>query len=181
VKDIKDTVRSHVRVAYDGSVHKTFRGTNAKERFETEVRVLLHLQKRGCDFVPEVIEYNDETLYLVTTNCGSSVEHLSEGKMQSIFAELEQYGVRHGDPFLRNITYDPRRGRFCVIDFELADIVDTESLDVSTDDASAADPPLPDPSLAQPRAEDPQSDNQPLSPASDTGAMTGQSGPSTDG
>ncbi len=123
MKEIKDTVRSLVRIAYDGSVHKTFHGTNKEERYATEVRVLKHLEAAGCDFVPRVIEHDDTKLYLVTSNCGQMVERLSKAKQQSLYDELEQYGVRHGDQALRNITYDSRRGRFCVIDFELAEIL----------------------------------------------------------
>jgi hypothetical protein len=37
---------------------------------------------------------------------------------------LEAFGVRHEDRFLRNITYSPQLGRFCLIDFEFATILD---------------------------------------------------------
>jgi len=63
-------------------------------------------------------------LYLVTSNCGSRVDHVSEQKSKKIFNELEQYGVRHEDAEVRNITYDSRAGRFCVIDFEFATILE---------------------------------------------------------
>ena len=46
--EIKDTARALVRIGYDGRVHKTFRGPLARERFENEVRVLRHLESRGC-------------------------------------------------------------------------------------------------------------------------------------
>ncbi len=123
MKEIKDTVRSRVRIAFDGSVHKTFHGTHAAARYANEVKVLQYLAEKNCDFVPVVIDHDDDTLQLVTTNCGSPVQKLSKKKIESIYAELREYGVQHGDEFLRNITYDPRRGRFCVIDFELATIV----------------------------------------------------------
>jgi hypothetical protein len=32
--------------------------------------------------------------------------------------------VRHDDPYLRNVTYRPADGRFCLIDFEFATILD---------------------------------------------------------
>ena len=126
MKEIKDTVRSRVRIAYDGSVHKTFHGTHAAERYAREVRVLRYLELKGCDFVPRVVGCDDETLTLVTTNCGQPVQKMSDEKIQSIFDELREFGVEHGDEFLRNITYDARRGRFCLIDFELATIVGEE-------------------------------------------------------
>ncbi|MEZ6107616.1 MAG: hypothetical protein R3B96_16235 [Pirellulaceae bacterium] len=65
---------------------------------------------------------------LVTSNCGGGVEQLSDGKQKEIFAELEQYGVRHDDPFLRNITYRNSDGRFCVIDFEFATILEPDEI-----------------------------------------------------
>ncbi len=137
MKEIKDTVRSRVRIAYDGSVHKTFHGTNRQTRYATEVRVLRHLEAQGCDFVPRLLDCDDESLHIVTSNCGQSVAKLSGAKTQSLFDELEQFGVRHGDQAVRNITYDSRRGRFCVIDFESADILDEETGSVgSAEDAS---------------------------------------------
>jgi hypothetical protein len=43
--------------------------------------------------------------------------------MKELFAELETYGVRHDDAFLRNVTYRATDGRFCLIDFEFATIL----------------------------------------------------------
>lgn len=127
---MKDGVRSLVRIGYDGSVHKTFRGTDADKRFANEVRVLKYLEERDCPYVPQVLEAHEDELRLVTTNCGQPVERLSEKKTNELFKDLEQaYGVRHDDPFLRNITYSPTLNRFCVIDFELATLVDDDGAD----------------------------------------------------
>lgn len=122
--EVKDTARALVRIGYDGRVHKTFRGHQARERFDNEVLVLRHLEKRGCDFVPRLLEVDAENLRFVTTNCGMRVDHLGEDRMREIFAELESYGVRHDDAFMRNITYRTSDGRFCVIDFEFATLLD---------------------------------------------------------
>ena len=122
MKQIKDTVRAKVRVGYDGRVHKTFRGTDRDKRYAREKEVLLALKERGCDFVPELLEWDDESLTIVTTNCGSPVDKLGEERVSALFGSLHKFGVKHGDEFLRNITYDARRGRFCVIDFELAEL-----------------------------------------------------------
>lgn len=122
--EMKDTARALVRIGYDGRVHKTFRGHQARERFEHEVRVLRHLEARGCTFVPQIIELEPENLKMVTTNCGTRVDHMTPDKQVAIFAELEQYGVRHEDRELRNITYRISDGRFCVIDFEFATLLD---------------------------------------------------------
>ncbi len=121
----KDTEFSHVRVGFDGRVHKTFRGTNALKRFETEVAVLKHLEDLGCDYVPRLLEVDPGTLTIVTSNCGRKVDSISDRKVKELFATLEKdYGVRHEDPFPRNITYRAQDGRFCLIDFEFASLLD---------------------------------------------------------
>ncbi len=120
----KDTQRALVRIGYDGRVHKYFRGPEAEQRFGNEVRVLRYLEGRECPFVPRVLETDTEKLYLVTTNCGNRVDRCGDEKLASLFAELERYGVRHDDPFLRNVTYRQSDGRFCIIDFEFATILE---------------------------------------------------------
>lgn len=122
--EVKDTARATVRIGYDGRVHKTFRGHQARERFDHEVRVLRYLEARGCTFVPQLIEAEPDQLKIVTTNCGQRVDQLNPERQKEIFAELESYGVRHEDRELRNITYRISDGRFCVIDFEFATILD---------------------------------------------------------
>lgn len=137
MEQAKDTARATVRLGYDGRVHKTFRGHMARERFEHEVRVLRHLEQHGCPFVPRVLEADPERLYMVTTNCGQRVERMTDDRLQELFAELETYGVRHEDPYLRNVTYRASDGRFCLIDFEFATLLDQPDL--------GPPPPPPDP------------------------------------
>ena len=124
VFEAKDTRRATVHIGYDGRVYKTFKGHQAEERFRNEVLVLKYLEQKGCPFVPRVLAERPEDLYLVTTNCGKIVEQLTEKKRQSLFQELERYGVRHEDADKRNVTYDNKAGRFCIIDFEFATILD---------------------------------------------------------
>ena len=120
---VKDTLRATVRVGYDGRVYKQFRGPKAAERFANEVRVLRHLEARGCDFVPRLIEADAGELKIVTTNCGSRVEHLDEARTRELFAQLLPYGVQHDDAEMRNVTYRTQDGRFCLIDFEFATLL----------------------------------------------------------
>lgn len=124
MQQVKDTLRSTVRISFDGQVQKTFRGPNAEERFATEVRILKHLEARGCPFVPRLIRAEPEQLRITTTNCGSRVEHLDDERCRELFAELEAYGVRHDDPDKRNVAYRQTDGRFCLIDFEFATLLD---------------------------------------------------------
>lgn len=118
--EVKDTKRATVRVGYDGRVHKRYLGPGREKRYKNEVSILKYLEKNNCDFVPRLLEEDPETLSIITTNCGSVVGKISHEKKDRLFRALEQYGVQHGDPFTRNITYDARTGRFCIIDFEFA-------------------------------------------------------------
>lgn len=120
---VKDTQRATVQIAFDGSVRKAFHGPKAEERFTNEVRVLRHLEKAGCGFVPRVISEDPEKLVLVTTNCGSRVDRLDPERCKELFSELEEYGVRHDDAEMRNVTYRQQDGRFCLIDFEFATLL----------------------------------------------------------
>ena len=120
---VKDTLRSTVQLSFDGRVFKTYHGADAELRFTNEVRVLRHLEARGCGLVPRLLEANAARHRIITTNCGSRVEHLDEERRKTLFAELEQFGVRHDDPDRRNVTYRQSDGRFCVIDFEFATIL----------------------------------------------------------
>lgn len=139
MQEAKNTARALVRIGYDGTVHKTFRAAKAQERFDNELRVLQYLERRECDFVPRVLDYNRDKLELVTTNCGARVQQISEEKLQELFGELEQYGVRHDDPHLRNVTYRASDGRFCIIDFEFATLLDDQGNPVTVSPTPPAD------------------------------------------
>ncbi len=121
---VKDTLRALVRIGWDGRVYKTFRGPKADERFANEVKVLRHLETKGCTFVPRLIEADPAKLLMVTTSCGSRVDHLDDKRCAELFAELIPFGVRHDDAEMRNVTYRQSDGRFCLIDFEFATILD---------------------------------------------------------
>jgi tRNA A-37 threonylcarbamoyl transferase component Bud32 len=120
---VKDTLRATVNLSFDGRVFKAYHGADAQKRFDNEVRVLRHLEARGCNFVPRLLEADEKKLKIVTTNCGSRVNHLDEKRMKELYAELEPFGVRHDDPELRNVTYRQSDGRFYLIDFEFATIL----------------------------------------------------------
>ena len=143
--EVKDTRRATVRVGFDGKVHKQFRGAQAEERFNTEGTVLRYLEEKNCPFVPRLLESDPEKLIIVTSNCGTRVEHLSRSKLADLFSELESYGVRHEDPFVRNVTYRASDGRFCLIEFEFATLLDRPeiSLKPSIEDPNRAKPTTP--------------------------------------
>lgn len=120
---VKDTLRATVHLTFDGRVIKAYHGPNARERFDNEVLLLRFLEARECNFVPKLLEADPTKLRIITSNCGSRVDHLDAGRTRELFAELEKFGVRHDDPEMRNVTYRQTDGRFCVIDFEFATIL----------------------------------------------------------
>lgn len=124
MRDLKDGIRAHVRIDWNGHVHKRFRGTDADQRYANEVAALKVLEERACPYVPRLLEEHPDELYFVSSNCGSPAQNITKVKADEIFAELERdYGVRHCDAEPRNITYSVSLGRFCVIDFELSEIL----------------------------------------------------------
>jgi hypothetical protein len=124
IEPLKDGIRSLVRIDFYGHVHKRFRGTDADKRYATEVSVLKVLEERGCPYVPKVLEEFPEENYFVSSNCGRPAPQLTKEKSDKLFAALEaDYGVRHLDAEPRNITYSDKLGRFCIIDFELAEVL----------------------------------------------------------
>ncbi len=139
--EAKKTARAIVRIGYDGGVYKQFLAKDAASRFENELRVLQYLERRGCNFVPRVLGYDRDKLELVTSNCGQRVQQISDDRLQELFAELETFGVRHDDPFLRNVTYRASDGRFCIIDFEFATILEPEADGPPGGDAPSSDLP----------------------------------------
>ena len=121
---LKDGIRSLVRIDFYGNVHKRVRGSGAEQRYAKEVEVLKVLEQRGCPYVPRLLEEHPEELYFVSTNCGKPADQISKDKADRLFLKLEQeYGVRHLDAEPRNITYSDKLGCFCIIDFELAEIL----------------------------------------------------------
>jgi hypothetical protein len=124
MEPMKDGLRSLVRIDFYGNVHKRMRGSDVESRYAKEVEVLKVLEQRGCPYVPKVLEEHPEEYYFVSTNCGRPASQITKEKADSLFAALERdYGVRHLDAEPRNITYSDKLGRFCIIDFELAEIL----------------------------------------------------------
>ncbi|MGJ8724352.1 MAG: protein phosphatase 2C domain-containing protein [Roseibacillus sp.] len=136
MRELKDGIRSKVKLDFQGRVHKWFRGTDADKRYANEVAVLKTLEERGCPYVPQLLEEHPEEVYFVSTNCGAPADGISKAKSDGLFAELEHdYGVRHDDPEPRNVTYNAKQGRFNLIDFELATILPQDNTTPSTGDS----------------------------------------------
>ncbi|MBC7979451.1 MAG: serine/threonine protein phosphatase [Armatimonadetes bacterium] len=124
MEPLKDGLRSQVRIDFYGNVHKRMRGSDVEKRYAKEVEVLKILEARGCPYVPRVLEEHPDEFYFVSTNCGRQAPLLTKEKADKLYAALEKdFGIRHLDAEPRNITYSDKMGRFCIIDFELAEIL----------------------------------------------------------
>ena len=107
MKNLKDGIRAHVRLDWNGRVHKRFRGTDADQRYATEVAVLKVLEERGCPYVPKLLEEYPEELYFVSTNCGQPANTISKDRADQLFADLERdFGLVGGDIFHGKLTLD---------------------------------------------------------------------------
>ena len=125
MRNLKDGIRSLVRIDFYGHVHKHFRGTDKEKRCENEITILKTLEQRGCPNVPVLLDHSIEECWIKTTNCGSPANNISRNKADRLFKKLEEdFGVIHDDPEPRNITYSEQMGEFCIIDFELATLVE---------------------------------------------------------
>ena len=122
---IKNTQRAQVARNYSGSITKVFSGPNKEQRFENEVRILQYLNQQRCPFVPSLIEHDSESLSITTSYVGEPVQTISEQRLDQVFEELTEYGVRHDDPAQRNVLYNHILGRFTLIDFEFAEILES--------------------------------------------------------
>jgi hypothetical protein len=113
MQEVKDTLRATVRVSYDGRVYKTFRGPDAQERFANEVRVLRHLEKEKCNFVPRLLEANAEQLRIVTTNCGVRVEHLDKQRAAELLQNWSSMVCAMRTPRYATLPIARRMGALC--------------------------------------------------------------------
>ena len=127
---LKNTQRAQVSRNFTGAITKVFSGPGKEQRFCNEVRVLLHLNKQACPFVPQLLSYNEQEFSITTSWAGEPVQRLSEQRIEELFDELQEFGVRHDDPALRNVLYSHSLGRFTLIDFEFAEILDSDSCDL---------------------------------------------------
>ena len=62
MEEAKNTARAVVRIGYDGLVHKTFKGPQARERYENELRLHQFLDQKSCSFVPKVVKVDNPQL-----------------------------------------------------------------------------------------------------------------------
>ncbi|MFO0941065.1 MAG: hypothetical protein U0930_09875 [Pirellulales bacterium] len=121
---IKNTQRAQVARNYSGSFTKFFNGPSKVQRFRNEVRVLQFLNSQSCPFVPSLLAFDEVELSITTSYAGEPIQRITEERLSGVFEELQEYGVRHDDPAQRNVLYNHALGRFTLIDFEFAEILE---------------------------------------------------------
>ena len=120
---VKDTLRATVHFSFDGRVFKAYHGPDAREALRQRGARAASSGGARLRLRAPPARSRRENSRIITTNCGTRVEHLDAERARELFAELETFGVRHDDPDLRNVTYRQSDGRFCVVDFEFATIL----------------------------------------------------------
>ncbi|MFN7875608.1 MAG: hypothetical protein ACK5PB_09825 [Pirellula sp.] len=120
---LKNTKRAFVLRTGNGHIRKTFTGPKREIRFWNEVRILRYLNDKGCPFVPKLICIDTPSFTIIVSYAGEPIQSISEEKLNLIFSNLEEFGVRHQDQAARNILYNHRAGEFSVIDFEFAELI----------------------------------------------------------
>lgn len=124
---VKDTQRAQVARDFSGSFTKFFNGPSKESRFRNEVRVLQFLNSQDCPFVPRLLAFDEGRLSITTSYAGEPVQRISDERLSAVFGELEEYGVRHDDQAQRNVLYSHSLGRFTLIDFEFAEILESSA------------------------------------------------------
>ncbi len=108
---LKDTERSLVSLTFDGCVVKQYRGHLMRQRMENEVRVLEHLKRVCCPFVPRLVSCDRQAVQIVVTACGVSATHVSPPNSISSFKSCASMASSMKMQSYANITYDARAGQ----------------------------------------------------------------------
>tara|TARA_R100000654_G_scaffold53144_1_gene79287 strand:+ start:261 stop:764 length:504 start_codon:yes stop_codon:yes gene_type:complete len=105
---IKDTERSLVKLDKDkGIIEKTFVGNNAKERFENEVNILKHLDNKGFDNCPKLLDSDPENFVVTQTYVGEKLGEIDIAEHRNIHNRLIAFGVTHNDSVINPDLFSP--------------------------------------------------------------------------
>ena len=86
---------------------KKFIGDNAEERFNNEIAILTHLEDKGCECVPKILDTDNENLTIKETFVGSPVLSITEADHRVLHNRVEAFGVYHNDSKVNPDLFDP--------------------------------------------------------------------------
>ena len=99
--------------------------------FKNELFIYLLAKQKNISFIPKLIDYNCDKLYIKTENVGVTLEVYCEGcgyteeylkKIKIIYDKFIKLGFYHNDLRLKNIIINPNTKKLYLIDFEFTDI-----------------------------------------------------------
>ena len=99
--------------------------------FKNELFIYLLAKQKNISFIPKLIDYNCDKLYIKTENVGVTLEFYCEGcgyteeylkKIKIIYDKFIKLGFYHNDLRLKNIIINPNTKKLYLIDLEFTDI-----------------------------------------------------------
>ena len=101
--------------------------------FKNELFIYLLGKQKNISFIPSLIDYNCDKLYIKTENVGISLQDYCDNygcefedsfipKIKIIYERFIKFGFFHNDLRLKNIIINPNSKKLYLIDFEFTDI-----------------------------------------------------------
>ena len=101
--------------------------------FKNELFIYLLAKQKNIGFIPKLIDYNCDKLYIKTENVGISLQDYCDNygcqfedsfipKIKIMYDRFIKLGYYHNDLRLKNIIINPNTKRLYLIDFEFTDI-----------------------------------------------------------
>ena len=101
--------------------------------FKNELFIYLLAKQKNISFIPKLIDYNCDKLYIKTENVGISLQDYCDNygcqfedsfipRIKIMYDRFIKLGYFHNDLRLKNIIINPNTKRLYLIDFEFTDI-----------------------------------------------------------
>ena len=101
--------------------------------FKNELFIYLLAKQKNISYIPKIIDYNCDKLYIKTENVGITLQDYCDNygcefedsfipKIKIIYDKFKKFGYYHNDLRLKNIVINPNSKKLYLIDFEFTDI-----------------------------------------------------------
>ena len=101
--------------------------------FKNELFIYLLAKQKNISYIPKLIDYNCEKLYIKTENVGISLQEYCDEygcefeesflkKIKIMYDKFIKLGYYHNDLRLKNIIINPNSKKLYLIDFEFTDL-----------------------------------------------------------
>ena len=108
--------------------------------FKNELFIYLLAKQKNISYIPKIIDYNCDKLYIKTENVGITLQDYCDNygcefedsfipKIKIIYDKFIKLGYFHNDLRLKNIVINPNSKKLYLIDFEYTDIKYTDNDD----------------------------------------------------